>query len=240
MLTISDLTVSYGRITALRAISLEVREGEFVGLVGPNGAGKSTLVHSVAGAVSPSSGRILLGSRSLIGAPPEHIVKWGVSLVPEGRQIFSRLTVDENLSLGATIRTDTAEIRADVQRVFARFPALEPLRGTPAGKLSGGEQQQVAIARALLSRPKLLMLDEPSLGLAPLIIDGVFEWLRELHESGTTILLVEQNAARTIEAADRTYVLANGAIVRSVVKDDAENMTNLVDAYLGTGQDAFA
>jgi len=237
VLTIADLKVSYGRITALRGVSLDVQDGEFVGLVGPNGAGKSTLVHSVAGVVSPTAGEIRLDSRSLVGAPPEQIVKWGVSLVPEGRQIFTRLTVAENLGLGATTRTDASAIREDIERIFERFPSLRQLRGTLAGKLSGGEQQQVAIARALLARPKLLMLDEPSLGLAPLMIDGVFAWLRELHESGTTILLVEQNAARTIEAADRTYVLSNGEIVRSVARSEAEDTINLVETYLGVGRD---
>jgi branched-chain amino acid transport system ATP-binding protein len=232
-LTISNLEVTYGRIKALHGVSAEVREGEFVGLVGPNGAGKSTLVNSVAGVVPSVAGSVTFGDRSLTGARPEHIVEWGVSLVPEGRQIFARLTVRENLRLGATTRRDKAQVQEDLERVFQRFPILMAAGSKLAGKLSGGEQQQLAIARALLSRPKLLMLDEPSLGLAPLLIDEVFAWLRELHAAGTTILLVEQNAARTIEAADRTYVLNKGRIAGEVQDLEPTAETNLFETYLG-------
>lgn len=236
-LTISDLNVSYGRIAALHGVSIEVREGEMVGLVGPNGAGKSTLVNCIAGVVPATSGAVAFGERSLIGVRPERIVDWGVSVVPEGRQIFTRLTVLENLVLGATTRRDRAQVDEDLERVFARFPVLKAAGSKLAGKLSGGEQQQLAIARALMARPKLLMLDEPSLGLAPLVIDEMFAWLSELHEAGTTILLIEQNATRTIEVADRTYVLNKGKVAREIEDSEAAADTNLLETYLGVASE---
>ncbi len=208
-----------------------------VGLVGPNGAGKSTLVNCIAGVVPATSGAVAFGERSLIGVRPERIVDWGVSVVPEGRQIFTRLTVLENLVLGATTRRDRAQVDEDLERVFARFPVLKAAGSKLAGKLSGGEQQQLAIARALMARPKLLMLDEPSLGLAPLVIDEMFAWLSELHEAGTTILLIEQNATRTIEVADRTYVLNKGKVAREIEDSEAAADTNLLETYLGVASE---
>jgi branched-chain amino acid transport system ATP-binding protein len=235
MLSVDGLEVRYGRITALRGISLEVAESEFVGLVGPNGAGKSTLVNTVAGVVPAAAGQIRFEDRALLGTAPERIVQLGISAVPEGRQIFARLTVRENLELGATIRSDRDGVKTDIERVFERFPVLHELEDGLAGKLSGGEQQQLAIARALLARPRLLMLDEPSLGLAPLVIDEVFAWLRELHADGTTILLVEQNGAKTIEVADRTYVLRNGEVVREIGEGQTLDTATLLESYLGAG-----
>jgi branched-chain amino acid transport system ATP-binding protein len=235
ILEITDLKVSYGRINALLGVSLRVDDGEFVGLVGPNGAGKSTLVNAVAGVVPAASGEIAFSGEPVRGVRPEQIVERGISLVPEGRQIFARLTVEENLQLGATVRRDGEAVADDLNRVFERFPILRQASTKLAGKLSGGEQQQLAIARALLSRPKLLMLDEPSLGLAPLVIDGVFEWLRELHGGGTTLLLVEQNAARTIAAADRTYILNKGRISGQLTDYEESAETNLFETYLGAG-----
>jgi branched-chain amino acid transport system ATP-binding protein len=210
MLRVDDLRVHYGRITALRGVSFHVDEGEVVGMIGPNGAGKTTTLSTIVGFVAPAGGTITFEGRSIAGDAPERIVRRGITLVPEGRRIFSTLTVEENLLMGATIRR--REAGPDVERLLERFPILRTYFRQAAGKLSGGEQQQLAIARALLSRPKLLLLDEPSLGLSPLMVDLVFEVLDGLRQEGVTILLVEQNARRTLEFADRTYVLRNGGI----------------------------
>jgi branched-chain amino acid transport system ATP-binding protein len=233
MLEIDNLRVNYGRAPALKGVSVSVSEGEVVGVVGPNGAGKTTLLSAIFGLVSPSSGSIRLSGRSLVGRPPERIVRLGLSLVPEGRHIFKSLTVAENLAMGATVRTDRAQVRVEMSDLAERFPALAQYRDAPAGRLSGGEQQQLAIARALLSRPRLLLLDEPSLGLAPLMIDLVFTVLAELRESGVTILLVEQNAARTIELADRSYVLRTGEVALAGTRTDLQAAEDLETAYLG-------
>jgi branched-chain amino acid transport system ATP-binding protein len=233
MLEIDDLRVNYGRTPALKGVSVSVTEGEVVGVVGPNGAGKTTLLSAIFGLVSPSAGSIRLGGRSLLGKPPERIVRLGLSLVPEGRHIFNSLTVAENLAMGATVRTDRAQVRVEMSDLAKRFPALAQYRDAPAGQLSGGEQQQLAIARALLSRPRLLLLDEPSLGLAPLMIDVVFTVLAELRESGVTVLLVEQNAARTIELADRSYVLRTGEVALAGTRTDLQAAEDLETAYLG-------
>jgi branched-chain amino acid transport system ATP-binding protein len=233
MLEIDNLRVNYGRAPALKGVSVSVSEGEVVGVVGPNGAGKTTLLSAIFGLVSPSSGSIRLSGRSLVGRPPERIVRLGLSLVPEGRHIFKSLTVAENLAMGATVRTDRAQVRVEMSGLAERFPALAQYRDAPAGRLSGGEQQQLAIARALLSRPRLLLLDEPSLGLAPLMIDLVFTVLAELRESGVTILLVEQNAARTIELADRSYVLRTGEVALAGTRTDLQAAEDLETAYLG-------
>jgi branched-chain amino acid transport system ATP-binding protein len=233
MLSIEKLHVSYGRVPALKGISLEVSAGEIVGLVGPNGAGKTTTLSTIFGLVKPVSGSILLEGRSIVGEPPEKIVRLGMALVPEGRHIFNTLTVAENLAMGATARRDRAAVRADIPNLLGRFPALERYYDSPAGRLSGGEQQQLAIARALLSRPRLLLLDEPSLGLAPVVIDLVFDALAELRDEGVTILLVEQNAARTVELADRSYVLRTGEIALAGARDELSAAEDFESVYLG-------
>jgi len=214
MLDVRDLHVSYGRVPALRGTALHVQRGELVGLIGHNGAGKSTTLMSICGATKPRSGSITLDGQELIGRTPEQIVRAGIALVPEGRRIFSRLTVRENLALGAASRRRArAELSTSIDEQMARFPVLERYADSRAGNLSGGEQQQLAIARALMAKPRLLLLDEPSLGLAPLIVDLVFETLVALRDEGLTVLLVEQNAARTVDVADRTYVLRPGGYV---------------------------
>jgi branched-chain amino acid transport system ATP-binding protein len=233
MLAIDDLRVSYGRVPALHGISLHVEEGEAVTLVGPNGAGKTTTLSAVFGLVSPAGGTIRFEGESLIGLRPDRIVRKGLALVPEGRHIFGTLTVAENLQLGTTALADRAESAQDMERVLARFPALEHYYETSAATLSGGEQQQLAIARALLSRPRLLLLDEPSLGLAPVVIDIVFETLEELRTEGVTILLVEQNAARAVEFADRAYILRSGFVAHSGTREEILAMEDFETAYLG-------
>ncbi len=210
MLKITNLSVHYGRVRAVQNLSLEVSEGELVGLVGHNGAGKTTTLMTITGALRPAAGEIVFQGRSIVGRSPDSILRAGISLVPEGRRIFGRLSVGENLKIGTTVRRDRRQADEDIKRLLERFPVLERDWKKSGAKLSGGEQQQLAIARALLSSPKLLLLDEPTLGLAPLIIDQVFELLQELKREGVTILLVEQNAARTIEIADRTYVMRSG------------------------------
>lgn len=231
MLTLNNLHVRYGRISALQGISMEVKRGEIVALIGPNGAGKSTTLLAIAGAVVPASGEILFEGHSLVGRAPEAIARQRISLVPEGRHIFAGLTVEENLRLGATIRNDRTAIQRDIEAMLERFPSLKARLHMSGGKLSGGEQQQLAIARALMARPRLLLLDEPSLGLAPLIVDQVFEILEELHVEGITILLVEQYAASAIEIADRTYVLRNGKIELAGTREELLATTDLRVAY---------
>jgi branched-chain amino acid transport system ATP-binding protein len=233
MLRVENLVVRYGSITALKGISLHVDQGEVVGVIGPNGAGKSTLLFAVAGAVPVASGDVNFDGRSLVGERPERIVQQGISLVPEGRHIFHRLTVGENLDLGATARTDRTAVARDRDRVLDLFPILRAYSRTPASRLSGGEQQMLAIARALLARPRLLMLDEPSLGLAPIVIDRVFETLEQLRAEGVTILLVEQHAARTLELANRIYVLRTGAIELAGPSEELAHDPRFEEAFLG-------
>jgi len=234
LLKLSDVTVRYGRITAVQSLTLEVTEGELVGLVGHNGAGKSTTLWAITGVVQPSSGAITFGGRSLAGLSPDAILRLGISLVPENRRIFGRLSVGENLRIGTSARKDRKQAEADITEMCERFAVLGRFFDRPGSKLSGGEQQQLAIARALLSRPKLLLLDEPTLGLAPIIVDQVFEILQGLREEGVTMLLVEQNAARTIEVADRSYVMRSGG--RIEFHGTAEELAQRADfeaAYIG-------
>ncbi len=233
MLEISNLVVRYGSILALRGISLEVNEGEIVGVIGPNGAGKSTMLMASAAAIPVAEGDIRFEGKSVVGERPEVVVERGISLVPEGRHIFHTLNVGENLDLGATVRKDSAGVEEDKQRVFDLFPILKEYLNTPAGKLSGGEQQMLAIGRALLARPRLLMLDEPSLGLAPIVIDRVFETLEELRDNGVTILLVEQHAERTLELADRVYVIRTGNIEIAGTPDELAANPEFERAFLG-------
>jgi len=233
MLSVEGLGIRYGRITAVHDVSLEVREGEAVGLIGPNGAGKSSTLAAIVGLVRPARGRIRFEGRDLVGQAPERIVRRGVALVPEGRHIFSTMTVGENLRLGMTARHDRAGAEQDLERELERFPVLRRTYTTTAGKLSGGEQQQLALARALLARPRLLILDEPSLGLAPMIVDTVFETLEQLRGDGVTVLLVEQNAARAVEFADRCYVLRNGRVSMAGTRAELRETVDMATAYLG-------
>jgi branched-chain amino acid transport system ATP-binding protein len=235
MLVVDQLKVNYGAVNALDGVSLEVGEGEAIGAIGPNGAGKSTLLAAITGMVKPARGRIEFEGKSIVGTSPEKLVERGISLVPEGRRIFGPLSVAENLQLGATVaaRSGVERPAPSVDEVLQRFPALAALRARQAGSLSGGEQQMLAIARALLSGPRLLLLDEPSLGLAPKIVDDVFTLLRDLHGEGTTILLIEQNALKTVRFADRTYVLRTGNIVMTGTRDDLSQRTDFAEEYLG-------
>jgi branched-chain amino acid transport system ATP-binding protein len=236
VLSLRNVSVHYGRTAAVQNLSLEVNQGELVGLVGHNGAGKSTTLWTITGALRPSSGDILFEGRSIVGRSPDAILRRGISLVPENRRIFGRLTVGENLRIGTSARSDRAAAQADIEKVCERFPALGQYFDRSGAQLSGGEQQQLAIARALLSRPKLLLLDEPTLGLAPLLVDRVFEILQELKEEGATILLVEQNAARTIEVADRTYVMrAGGRIEFHGTTEELARLGDFETAYIGLG-----
>jgi branched-chain amino acid transport system ATP-binding protein len=233
LLVVDELTVRYGKSTAVRGISLRVDEGEVVGLIGSNGAGKTTTLSSIFGLVPAAEGSVAFEGRSLLGLAPETIVRLGVALVPEGRHIFGTLTVAENLSLGATARTDRTTIARETDRLCQLFPVLGKYLDVPASRLSGGEQQQLAIARALLAKPRLLLLDEPSLGLAPLVIDLVFSAMAELRDEGVTLLLVEQNAARTVAFADRTYVLRTGRVAAEGSSDELAATIDLAHAYLG-------
>jgi branched-chain amino acid transport system ATP-binding protein len=233
MLTIADLRVNYGRVPALHGVSLHVEPGEVVALVGPNGAGKTTTLSAVFGLVAPAGGSIVFEGRSLVGSTPEQILRRGLALVPEGRHIFGTLTVAENLMLGSTARSDRKEAAADLEKLLELFPVLKSYYSSAAGTLSGGEQQQLAIARALLSRPRLLLLDEPSLGLAPVVIDTVFDVLEELRNEGVTMLLVEQAAARAVEFADRAYILRTGRVAHAGTRKEILRMENFETAYLG-------
>jgi branched-chain amino acid transport system ATP-binding protein len=218
----------------VQSLSLRVDEGELVGLVGHNGAGKSTTLWTITGVLRPSAGRITFRNRQLVGLSPDAILRLGVALVPENRRIFSRLTVGENLRIGTSARKDRRQAETDIQKMRERFPALGQFYERRASTLSGGEQQQLAIARALLSRPRLLLLDEPTLGLAPLIVDQVFDTLQELNREGVTILLVEQNAARTIEVAHRTYVLRSGGRVAfHGTQEELAKVGDFETAYIG-------
>jgi branched-chain amino acid transport system ATP-binding protein len=234
MLRVDDLHVYYGEIHALKGASLAVDTGEIVALLGPNGAGKTTTLKTVSGMLAPRSGEITLDGRSLLGLPSHEIVYRGIAHVPEGRRIFNRLTVAENLDLGAYSRSDGG-IRDDRERVFAIFPRLRERRSQVAGTLSGGEQQMLAIGRALMARPRLLLLDEPSMGLAPVLVEQIFETIQDINRGGTPILLVEQNAAMALTIAHRGYVLETGAIVLAgPARALAENV-EVRRAYLGEG-----
>jgi branched-chain amino acid transport system ATP-binding protein len=233
VLVIENLQVRYGAIAALRSVSLQVKQDEIVGLIGVNGAGKSTTLMTIAGVLHPSKGTILFKGDSIVGVPPEDILRKGIALVPEGRSIFPGLSVEENLRLGASIRHDHKEVRRDMEKMCERFPVLAERLSQAAGTLSGGEQQQLAIARGLMSRPALLMLDEPSLGLAPLIVEEIFELIKQLHESGVAILLVEQNVERTLEIAGRAYLLNTGVVEFKGTASELRERVDFASAYLG-------
>jgi branched-chain amino acid transport system ATP-binding protein len=230
-LEVRGLEVAYGTVPAVRDLSLTVDAGEIVGLIGPNGAGKSTTLHAVTGLVPTTSGDVLLDGVSLRGKAPERIASAGIALVPEGRRLFAELTVEENLRLGLAARREPGDDDA-LADVLELFPALAEARRRSAGLLSGGQQQQLAIARALVSAPSVLLLDEPSLGLAPTVVDLVFSTLEEIRERGIAVLLVEQRAQRTVALADRTHVLANGELRLTLTPDDAADTDRMVAAYL--------
>ena len=229
-LVVDRLDVRYGAVRAVRGLSLEVRPGEIVGLIGPNGAGKSSTLHAIMGAAPVAGGEIRLGDESLVGRRSEDVARAGVALVPEGRRIFAELTVEENLRLGraACRRRDSDGLA----RAYELFPVVREFRKRSAGALSGGQQQQLAIARALVAEPRVLLLDEPSLGLAPRIVDVVFDALTAIRERGLAVLLVEQRAQRTVALADRTYVLSNGELRLTLAPQDAGDTDKLVAAYL--------
>ncbi len=235
MLELRDVTVQYGRVAAVRGLDLDVAAGELVGLIGPNGAGKTTTLMTILGVLAPASGTIRLDGESIAGLAPERIARRGVALVPEGRRIFGTLTVSENLRLATTSRRDRDTAETALAEVRERFPILGEYWSTPAGRLSGGEQQMLAIGRALVAQPRLLLLDEPSLGLAPLVVDQVFETLRALRDEGMTILLVEQNARRTVELADRTTVLRAGAVELRGTREELSGLVQVESVYLGMG-----
>jgi len=228
MLELVSIEVRYGAVPAVRGVSFRVAEGEIVGLIGPKGAGKSTTLHAITGLVPTHAGHIRVEGESIVGRPPERIAQSGVSLVPEGRRIYADFTVEENLRLGLAARRGQGALG----EAYELFPMLREFRRRSAGALSGGQQQQLAIARALVAKPRLLLLDEPSLGLAPTLVAEVFETLARIREQGVTILLVEQRAQRTVALADRTYVLANGELRTTLGPADAEDTDKLVAAYL--------
>ena len=233
LLAVDDLTVRYGAVEAVRSATLHVEQGETVALIGPNGAGKTTFLSAVVGLLSPAAGSVTFEGRDITGMRTEAIVRLGIGLVPEHRRLFRNLTVRENLEIAATGRNGEA---ADRERLLERFPILRERSDQLAGYLSGGEAQQLAVARALVARPRLLLLDEPSLGLAPLIVDQVFELIAELRDQGTTILLVEQNAYYALEVADRAYVMRTGELEGGGPADALLDEQELLRAYLGGGQ----
>jgi branched-chain amino acid transport system ATP-binding protein len=233
LLEIEDMHSYYGHIQALRGISLTVDEGEVVTLIGSNGAGKTTTLRSIHGILPPKQGRIIFAGEEIQGVPAHELISRGIAQSPEGRRIFFRMTVLENLEMGAYHRNDASGVREDMDRVFGLFPRLKERTKQEAGTMSGGEQQMLAIGRALMSRPRLLLLDEPSMGLAPVLVERIFEIIREINKQGTTILLVEQNANIALEIATRGYVLETGTIVNSAPAAELREDPTVREAYLG-------
>ncbi|MCX7614576.1 MAG: ABC transporter ATP-binding protein [Clostridiales bacterium] len=233
MLKISGLHVGYGNIEVLHGLNIEVNEGELVTIIGPNGAGKSTLLKTISGQLAPISGTIEFEGKPIQGMPPHKIVQMGISQCPEGRKLFSRSTVSENLLIGAYIRNNKAEAKVDSEKYMARFPVLGARRNQPAGTLSGGEQQMLATSRAMMSHPKIVLLDEPSMGLAPQLVKEIFKMIREIKKDGGTILLVEQNAAMALKIADRAYVLETGQISLEGKARDLLHNDSVRKSYLG-------
>ena len=233
LLEVKNLEVYYGVICALKGISFEVNEGEIVSLIGANGAGKTTMMQSVVGIIPKRSGSVIFDGHDITKMPCHKIVSLGMTQVPEGRRIFQELTVYENLMMGAYTIKDQQQFRSDLDAVYARFPRLAERKNQIAGTLSGGEQQMLAIGRAIMARPKLLMLDEPSMGLSPLLVNQVFEIIQDINKSGTTILLVEQNAGKSLEISDRAYVMENGSIVLSGTGKELAASEKVRKAYLG-------
>ncbi len=233
LLSVQEVKVAYGGIQAVKGVSLEVREGELVSLIGSNGAGKTTTMKAITGLLPLGGGHIQLAGKTIDGQGPWDLVQQGLAMVPEGRGAFTRMTIIENLQMGAYIRDDHAAIAEDIERVFTTFPRLKERRDQLAGTMSGGEQQMLAMGRALMSRPKVLLLDEPSMGLSPIMVDKIFEVIQEVSAQGVTILLVEQNASRALQIADRGYVMESGLITLTGDAHDMLDDPKVREAYLG-------
>lgn len=233
LLEIKDLGVNYGVIKAIKGVSFDVNEGEIIALIGANGAGKTTILHTITGLIQAKKGSIVFDGKELTKTPPHKIVSMGMAHVPEGRRIFQQLSVLENLKLGAYTRKDKSEIASTLKMVYERFPRLEERKNQVAGTLSGGEQQMLAMGRALMSKPRIILMDEPSMGLSPLLVSEIFDIIKVINESGTTVLLVEQNAKKALSIADRAYVLETGKITLSGDAKDLINDESVKKAYLG-------
>ena len=233
MLEINDLEVFYGVIRAIKGISFEVNQGEVIALIGANGAGKTTVLHTISGLIRPKNGTITFEGENIIKTPAHKIVEMGIAHVPEGRRVFANLSVYENLVLGAYKRTDKAKIKADLENVYRRFPRLSERKKQAAGTLSGGEQQMLAMGRALMSDPKILLMDETSMGLSPILVGEIFDIIKSISEQGVTVLLVEQNAKKALQIADRAYVLETGRITLSGGADELMHNDDVRKAYLG-------
>ena len=233
MLEVKDLAVYYGMIHAIKGVSFEVNKGEIIALIGANGAGKTTILHTITGLLSPKRGSIQFEGKELTKIPAHKIVSLGMAHVPEGRRVFAELSVYQNLKLGAYTRSDKKEIEETKETVYQRFPRLRERKNQMAGTLSGGEQQMLAMGRALMSHPQIILMDEPSMGLSPILVNEIFDIIRSVNEAGTTVLLVEQNAKKALEIADRAYVLETGRIVTSGPADALMNDDSIKKAYLG-------
>lgn len=233
MLKVDDIHVYYGSIHALKGISIEVAQGEIVTLIGANGAGKSSILRTISGLVSPKNGQITFEGKPITGTPAQAVVKLGISQVPEGRRIFANMSVLENLELGAFLENNAGAVKERMQNVFKRFPRLAERKNQSAGTLSGGEQQMLAMGRALMSKPKLVLLDEPSMGLAPILVQEIFDIIKEINQAGTTVLVVEQNAHMALSVAHRAYVLETGRIVLSGTAAEVAASEDVKKAYLG-------
>ncbi len=233
LLEIENLEVNYGMIKALKGVSFEVNKGEIIALIGANGAGKTTTLHAISGILPSASGKIIYNGQNITKTPAHKIVKLGISQVPEGRRVFSQLSVFENLLMGAYTRRDKSEINEDLEKIYERFPRLEERKNQIAGTLSGGEQQMLAMGRALMSKPEIILLDEPSMGLSPIFVSEIFDIIKALNEGGTTVLLVEQNAKKALSIADRAYVLETGNVVLSGKAESIMNDDTVKKAYLG-------
>ncbi len=233
MLTVKDLEVYYGVIQAIKGVSFEVNQGEVIALIGANGAGKTTILHTITGLLSPKKGSVIFEGKELTKMPAHKIVSLGMAHVPEGRRVFADLSVYENLRMGAYTRKDKGEIEETLEKVYDRFPRLKERRNQMAGTLSGGEQQMLAMGRALMSKPRIILMDEPSMGLSPIMVNEIFSIIQEVSDSGTTVLLVEQNAKKALAIADRGYVLETGNIVLEGKASDLLNDDSIKKAYLG-------